>query len=137
LLTFHADDSLASVKRDVTSLLEDLCDSRSNKLVQLVAEWVSEHRMNDQTLAPEESLLSDTFGPVDDLVWNDKVPWSDLLPERADGGKGNNGLDANMLQSGNVGSSRHLSWCDGVGDTMSGDESDERTGGESRDGDRG
>jgi hypothetical protein len=65
------------------------------------------------------------------------VPWSNLLPERADGRKGDDGLDANMLQSGNVGSSRHLSRRDRVGDTVSRDEGDQSAGGQSRDGDRG
>lgn len=125
------------MKGDVAGLLEDLCDSGSDKLVQLVAEWVSEHRMNDQTLAPEESLLSNAFGPVNDLVRDDKVPRSYLFPERSDGGKGDDGLDTNMLQSGNVGSSRHLGRRDGVGDTMSGYEGNQSAGGQSRDGDRG
>ena len=117
------------MKGDVAGLFENLCDSGSDKLVQLVAEWVSEHRMNDQTLAPEESLLSNAFGPVNDLVWNDEVSWSDLLPERADGRKGDDGLDANMLQSGDISSSGDLGRRDGVGNSMSRDESDQSAGG--------
>lgn len=136
MLTLHADDRLVSVQlRSALGALEDFLDSRRDKLVELVAERVAKHRMHHQAFTTEECVLSDTLGSVDDLARDDKVSRGDLFAQRADGRERDNGLDAEILERGDVGSTGHFGRSDGVGGTVSRDESDQRARWEGRDGD--
>lgn len=64
--------------------------------------------VNDNTQATEEGARSDALGPVNDLVRNDEVSRSDLLSERSDGREGDDGLDTDALEGGDVGSGGDL-----------------------------
>lgn len=44
------------------------------------------------------------FGSVDDLIGNNNVSWSDFFAEGSNGGEGDDGLDTESLESGDVGS---------------------------------
>jgi hypothetical protein len=80
ILTLHTDDSLASVKFGRSlGILQDLFDSRCNKGIQFITEWVAEHGMNDQSLSSEEGLLPDTLGSIDDLIRNYEMSRLNLL----------------------------------------------------------
>ena len=92
--------------------------------------------MHDEALSAEKGLLSDTLGTVDDLVRDDKVARGDFFTQRADSGEGDNGLDTDMLERGNVGSGRDFGRRDGVRETVSRDEGDQRAGGQLGNGDR-
>lgn len=134
ILTLHADDGLASVELDV-GRGEDLLDAGGDKGVELARERVAEHRVDDNAVTAEEGVLADTLGAVDDLVRDDKVARSNLLAERADGRERDNGLDAEVLESGNVGAGGNLGRGDGVVGTVARDEGNLRAVGERRDGD--
>jgi hypothetical protein len=51
----------------------------------------------------KESERPDTLGAVNDLVWNNEITGLDLLLQAADGGKGNDGADADGAEGGDVG----------------------------------
>jgi hypothetical protein len=109
---------------------ENLSRPLSDERAELVREWVAEHRVRDEALAAEKGVMSDTLGAVDDLVRNHKVPRGDLLSQGSDSREGQNGLHSDVLERGNVGSGGHLGGSDGVRQTVSRDESDERARGE-------
>ena len=92
--------------------------------------------MNDHPKTSEECIFSNTFCPIDDLVRDDEMPWSDLFPKRTYGRKCDNGLTTNMFESGNVGMSGDFGRCDGVSGTMTGNESDKSARREFGDGNR-
>lgn len=123
--------------RSALSLGQDLSRSLGDERAELVREWVAEHCVRDEALTSEEGVRSDTLGSVDDLVGDHKVARGDFLSQRSDGREGNNGLDTDVLQRGDVGSGRNLSRGDGVREAVSGDKGDERARGELRDGHRG
>jgi hypothetical protein len=81
-LTLHTNNSLASVQLGRSfSSLQNLLNPGSNKRIQFITKRVSKHGMNHQTLAPEESLLSNSFSPIDDLVRNDEMSRNDFFPQ--------------------------------------------------------
>ena len=121
--------------RSALGLLEDLLDSVGDKGIQLGREGLAKHRVDDKSLATEERVLSDPLGSVDNLVGDDKVTRGDLLAQGSDGGEGDNGLNANVLERGDVGTRGHLARGDGVCGAVSGDEGDEGAGRELGDGD--
>lgn len=61
-------------------LSQDTLDPRRDECIQLVAEWVTEHRMHHQSQSSEEGVFSDPLCSVDDLIWDDEMAWSDLFP---------------------------------------------------------
>lgn len=93
--------------------------------------------MRHQALAPEKRVGTDPLGPVNDLVGDDEMPRGDFLPQRADGGKGNDGLAADMLERGNVGPRGDLGGRNVVRGAVARDEGDEGARGEGGDGDGG
>lgn len=119
----------------IVLLLQDLLDSGRNKRVELVGERVAEHRVHDDALVPEESVLAEGLGAVDDLVGDDEVSRSDLLTEGTDGREGDDGLDADGLERGDVRTVGDLGRGDGVVWPVTRDEGDERAGRERGDGD--
>lgn len=48
------------------------------------------------------------LGAVDDLVGDDDVSGADLFPQAADGREGDDGLNADALEGGNVGARGHV-----------------------------
>lgn len=79
--------------------LDDLSQSR--------VEGISESNMPDNT-ALEEGKGTDTFGPVNDLIGNNKVHGLDVLLQRADGRKSDDASHTNMSKGSNVGTIRHF-----------------------------
>jgi hypothetical protein len=53
--------------------------------------------VNDQTLSSEESLLPNTLCSINNLIGNNEMSRFNFLSEGSDGGKGNDGLDSDML----------------------------------------
>lgn len=99
----HDNNSTLLVKDDTLTLhtMRALLDYLS----QLVVEGVRESHMTYKA-ALEKGERTDTLGPVDDLVGNDKIHWLDLLPERADGREGNDAAHTNVPKRGNAGTRR-------------------------------
>jgi hypothetical protein len=64
------------------------------------------------------------LGPVDDLVGNDDVSRTNLLPETSDGGERDDGLDPEVLEGSDVGASGNGGRRDVVVGTVTGEESD-------------
>jgi hypothetical protein len=56
----------------------------------------------------EEGERPDTLGAVNDLVWDNEIAGLDLLLQAADGGKGNDGADADGAEGGDVGAGGNL-----------------------------
>ena len=136
--TFHADYGLASVQshRPTLDLLQDLLHLRCHKLVQLGAEWISQHGMSHDPEASEECVFPDTFGPIDDLIRDDEMTRSDLFAQRTDGRESNDGLAADMSKGGYVRPRGDFGGGDGMFGAMTRDEGDEVTTGQRGDGDR-
>lgn len=78
-----------------------------NDLVEFQVEGLSKHGMCDESLL-EKRRRSDAFRSVDDLRWNNEVTRANLLLQRANGGKGDDGFDADLLQRSDVGSGRNI-----------------------------
>ena len=74
-------------------LCQNLLDTRGDKRIELVREWISKHGMNHHTLSSEERIVSDPLCSVDDLIRNDEMSRSDFLSQRSNGRKGDDGLD--------------------------------------------
>jgi hypothetical protein len=96
----HADKS-AAVVQDHTLSLQTVSASPHN-LSNALIERIAKRNVADNA-SLEEGERPDTLGAVDDLVWNNKIAGLDLLLQAADGGKGNDGADADGAESGNVG----------------------------------
>ena len=71
----------------------------------------------------EEGERTDTLGPVDDLVRDNKVHGLDVLPEGPDGGESDDAPDANGAQGGDVGAGGDLVGRELVVDAVAGEES--------------
>lgn len=73
-----------------------------NHLLEDCGEGVGKHGMGDQTVL-KESRGADTLGAVNDLRGEDKVAGLEFLAEGSDGREGNDGLNTEGLEGGNVG----------------------------------
>lgn len=72
---------------------------------------------------PQNSQQGEThLGPVNDLVGDDNVTGADLLAETADGREGDDRLDSEVLQGGNVGAGGDARRRDRVVQAMAGEE---------------
>jgi hypothetical protein len=109
------------VKND-TVTLEALCAPLDN-LSELAVEGVSKPDVTDNT-ALEEGERANALGAVDDLIRDNKIHGLDLLLERAYGGEGDDGADADVTQGCNVGAVGHLVRSELVVDAMASQESD-------------
>jgi hypothetical protein len=117
-------------------LVQSLLDQRLDKLDQVIVKRISEHGMCDNSHVLEVGRRSDPLGTVDDAVGNDKVSRRDFLPQRTDSGKGDDDLNADGLECGNVGSGGNFGRGVLVVETVASQEGDLRAGGERSDGDR-
>ena len=70
----------------------------------------------------EEGERTDTLGPVNDLVGDDKVHGLDVLAEGPDGGEGDDAPDADGAQGGDVGAGGDLVGRELVVDAVAGEE---------------
>lgn len=127
LRTLHANYSFPSVQDNIPRFLQDFFHSGGHKSIQLLAEWFTEHGVDDQSFSPKEGILPNTLSSVDDLIGNDEMTGCNLLSQRADRREGNDSLTTDMLQGGDVCSGRNLTWGDGVMVTVTGNESNEGT----------
>lgn len=125
--TLHANYSFPSVQDNIPRFLQDFFHSGGHESVQLLAEWFTEHGVNDQSFSPKEGILPDTLSSVDDLIGNDEMTRCNLLSQRADRREGNDSLTTDMLQGGDVCSGRNLTGGDGVMVTVTGNEGNEGT----------
>ena len=121
MILTHADDSALVVKDDAVAL-EALCTPLDN-LSELAIEGVSKADVTDDT-ALEEGERADALGAVDDLIRDNKVHGLDLLLERAYGGEGDDGSDADVTQGRDVGAVGDLVRRELVVDAMAGQEGD-------------
>lgn len=74
--------------------------------------------MGDNIGAFEEGGRSNPLGSIDDLVRDDEVAWSDLLPKRSNSAECNYCFYANRGECGDIRSRRNSGWIDRVRDTM-------------------
>lgn len=118
----HADDG-ALVVQDDTVALEALRTALDD-IGQLGVKRIREADVADEPLL-EEGEGPDALGAVDGLVRHDKVHGLDLLPQRADGGEGDDGAHADVAQGGDVGAVGHLVRRELVVDAVARDEGDE------------
>lgn len=126
--TFHANHSFPSVQDDVPGLLKDFFHSGSHESIKLLTEWFTEHGVYNQTFSPKEGVLSDTLGPVDDLIGDDEMTRGNILSQRTDRREGNDSFTTDVLQGGDICSARNLAGGDGVMGTVTGNESNEGAG---------
>jgi hypothetical protein len=90
-----------------------------------------------EPLAAEERVRANTLGAIDDLVRDDEVTGGDLLTEGANGREGDDSLDTDGLESGDVCSNGNFRRRYGVCWAVARNEGDEVARGEGGDGDRG
>lgn len=127
LRTLHANYSFPSVQDNIPRFLQDFFHSGGHESIQLLAEWFTEHGVDDQSFSSKEGILPDTLSSVDDLIGNDEMTRCNLLSQRADRREGNDSLTTDMLQGGDVCSGRNLTGGDGVMVTVTGNEGNEGT----------
>lgn len=118
-------------------LVQNLLDQRLDKLDQVIVERISEHGMCNDANVLEVSRRSDSLGTVNDAVRDHKVARRNFLTQRTDGGEGNDRLNADGLESGDVGSGGNFGRSVLVVESVSGQEGDLNAGREGGDGDRG
>lgn len=104
---------------------------------ELVAERITKGRVGDNGYALEEAGWADALRAVDDLAGEDEVSGADLLAQRAYSGKCQDRTNAERLQGGNVGASRHRGGVNSVPNAVACKESDLSARRERRDGNRG
>ena len=93
----------------------------SNNLSDLLIEWVSKANVsNNATL--KEGEWSNALGSVDNLVWDDKVAWLDLLLKGTDSRERNDAANTNGAKGGNVGAVWDLVRCNRVVSAVTGKE---------------
>lgn len=102
LRALHHDDALARMQ-GLGVIVQHLLDQGGDQSHELLVERVAEHGMRDDARALEEGGWPDALGAVDDLVGDDEVPGTDLLAKGADGAEGDDGLDAERFEGGDVG----------------------------------
>ena len=62
-----------ALDRSTFNLSQDLADSFSDKLVQLITEWITKHRMSHDPNTSEIGIFPNPLGTVNDLIWNDEI----------------------------------------------------------------
>jgi hypothetical protein len=117
-------------------LIQSLLDQRLDEFDQVVVKRITKHGVGDNPNVLEVGRRSDTLGSVNDTVRNDKISRRDFLSQRTDGGKGDDDLDTDGLECGNVGSGGNFGRGVLMVEAVAGEEGDLRAGGESRNGDR-
>jgi len=68
--------------------------ARPHHLRDPFVEWVTERDVAHKSTF-EEREWPNSFGSVDDLVWNDKVSWLDGFLQAANSREGNDGSNSN------------------------------------------
>ena len=120
----HADNSSLVVHLN-TLTLKGMPTSTDN-LSDLRIKRIGKPNMANDALL-EESEGSDALGSIDNLVWNNEVPRSDLFLQRAYGREGDDGSHTDLAKRSNVGARWDLMWSVFVMSSMSGEESDRGT----------
>ena len=117
LRAFHAAVD-ATVFADNANLLTGLLDDTG----KLSADGVGETDVGDDAVAEER--VDAVAGTVEELVGDDEVERLVLLFERSDGGDGDDALDAELLESVNIGTEVEFAGHQDMAATMPGEESD-------------
>lgn len=82
----------------------------ANNLSDPLIEWVRKANVSDNA-AFKEGEWSNALGSVDNLVWDDKVAWLDLLLKGTDSRERNDAANTDRAEGGNIGAVWDLVWC--------------------------
>lgn len=115
----HADDGSLVVHDNTLSLQR--VSALANNLSDLLIEWVSKANVSDNATF-KKGEWSNALGSVDNLVWDDKVAWLDLLLKGTDSRERNDAANTDGAKGGNVGAVWDLVWCNRVVSTVAGKE---------------
>ena len=113
----HADNGSLVVHDNTLSLQR--VSALTNNLSDLLIEWVRKANVSDNATF-KEGEWSNALGSVDNLVWNDKVAWLDLLLKGTDSRERNDAANTDGAKGGNVCAVWDLVWCNRVVSAVTG-----------------